>query len=254
MVHVPIAASVAFRGKSGQGLFADVMMEVDWSVGEIMRTLKENGLDKNTIVIFTSDNGPWLTFGDHAGNTGGLREGKGTSWEGGQREPCIMRWPGKIPAGAVCSQMAATLDVLPTLADYCGATLPSAKIDGVDIRPLLSGAPDANPRDVLIYYYHVNSLEGIRKGPWKLVLPHRSQTYMTYAPGHGGYPGGYAETDVPIALYNLATDPGETHDVHAQHPEIVDQLQAIATQYRGELGDDITHTPCTECRAAATIN
>ena len=253
MVHVPIAASPAFLGKSKRGLFGDVMMEVDWSVGEVMRTLKENGLDKNTIVIFTSDNGPWLTFGDHAGNTGGLREGKGTSWEGGQREPCIMRWPGKIPAGTVCSQMAATLDILPTLARYCGAALPSAPIDGVDISSLLSGDPDANPRDELIYYYHANSLEGVRKGPWKLVVPHRSQTYMTYAPGHGGHPGGYAETDVSLALYDLATDPGETHDVQAQHPDIVKALQEIVQRYRDELGDDITHTPCAVCRPPAKL-
>lgn len=253
MVHVPIAASPAFLGKSKRGLFGDVMMEVDWSVGEIMRTLKETGLEKNTIVIFTSDNGPWLTFGDHAGNTGGLREGKGTSWEGGQREPCIMRWPGRIPAGTVCSQMAATLDILPTLADYCGAKLPENKIDGVNIRGLLAGDADASPRDVLVYYYHVNSLEGVRKGPWKLVLPHRSQTYMTYAPGHGGYPGGYAEADVSLALYNLATDPGETHDVQAQHPEVVKELEGIAQRYRDDLGDDITHTPCANCRPTAKI-
>jgi arylsulfatase A-like enzyme len=251
MVHVPIYASPAFLGKSKRGLFGDVMMEVDWSVGEIMHTLKEEGLDKNTLVIFTSDNGPWLTFGDHAGNTGGLREGKGTSWEGGQREPCIMHWPGVIPSGTVCSQLAVTLDLLPTIARYCGAPLPASKIDGVDISSLLGNQPDANPRDVLVYYYHTNSLEGVRNGEWKLVLPHRSQTYMTYAPGHGGYPGGYAETDVPLALYNLATDPGETHDVAAQHPDVVDSLQLIVSQYRKELGDDITHTDCSDCRPAA---
>ena len=125
MVHVPIAASPAFRGKSKEGLFGDVMMEIDWSVGEVMRTLNENGLAKNTIVIFTSDNGPWLNFGNHAGNTGGLREGKGTSWEGGQREPCIMRWPGKIPAGTVCNKIAATIDLFPTIAKICGASYAS---------------------------------------------------------------------------------------------------------------------------------
>jgi arylsulfatase len=253
MVHVPIAASPAFLGKSKRGLFGDVMMEVDWSVGEIMRTLRENGLEKNTIVIFTSDNGPWLSFGDHAGNTGGLREGKATSWEGGQREPCIMRWPGKIPAGTVCSQMAATLDILPTLARFCGATLPAAKIDGVDISGLLTDQPDANPRDELAYYYHSNNLEGIRKGQWKLVFAHRSQTYLGHAPGHDGYPGKTSEAEVPQALYDLATDPGETHDVQVEHPDVVNRLEAIAARYRADLGDDLTNTPCRGCRPAGQI-
>ncbi|HVZ24732.1 MAG TPA: sulfatase, partial [Sediminibacterium sp.] len=253
MVHVPIYASPDFLGKSGVGLFGDVMMEVDWSIGQIMETLRKNGLDKNTLVVFTSDNGPWLTFGDHAGNTGGLREGKGTSWEGGQREPCIMRWPGIIPAGTICSNLAATLDLLPTIAKICGAPLPAKKIDGVDIGPLLKMEPGANPRDELAYYYRHNNLEGVRKGQWKLVVPHRGQTYKTYMPGSNGHPGGYAEENVPLALYDLRHDPGETHDVQKAHPEIVQELQALAEQYRKTLGDDITHSPCTECREPAHI-
>lgn len=253
MVHVPIMASPAFRGKSGLGLFGDVMTEVDWSVGEVMRTLREAGVDKNTLVIFTNDNGPWLTFGNHAGNTGGLREGKGTSWEGGQREPCIMRWPGTIPAGTVCNRIAATLDVLPTIVHVTGAAMPVNHIDGVDILSLLKGNPAANPRDELVYYYHANSLEGVRKGRWKLVVPHRSQTYKTYMPGKDGRPGRYAETDVPLALYDLADDPGETLDVQADHPEIVGKLMALVEKYKADLGDDITHVPCTGCRAPARL-
>ncbi len=188
MVHVPIAASPKFLGKSKLGLFGDVMMEVDWSVGEVMKTLEENGLDKNTLVVFTSDNGPWLRFGNHAGNTGGLREGKGSSWEGGQKEPCIMRWPGNIPAGVVCNKMAATLDLLPTIAQITGSKLPTTKIDGVNILSLLLNQPDANPRDELVYYYRTNSLEGVRKDRWKLVLPHVSQTYKKVPPGKDGFP------------------------------------------------------------------
>ena len=253
MVHVPIYASPAFLGKSGVGLFGDVMEEVDWSIGEIMKALKTAGIDKNTLLVFTSDNGPWLTFGDHAGNSGGLREGKGTSWEGGQREPCIMHWPGIIPSGAVCSNLSATIDLLPTIARVCGATLPAAKIDGVDILSLLTQRPGANPRNELVYYYHRNSLEGVRKGQWKLVVPHRSQTYKTYQPGKNGYPGGYAETDVPLALYDLAHDPGETEDVQRSHPEVVQELQALVEKYRQTLGDDITRIPCTECRPAAKV-
>ncbi|MBO9619243.1 MAG: sulfatase [Niabella sp.] len=254
MVHVPIYASPKFLGKSGAGLFGDVMMEVDWSVNEVMRTLKEQGVDKNTLVVFTSDNGPWLTFGDHAGNTGGLREGKGTSWEGGQREPCIIRWPGVIPAGTVCNNLAATIDLLPTIAKFSGAALPKNKIDGVDISSLLLGKEGANPRDELAYYYGRNNLEAVRKGSWKLVLPHRGQTYKTYMPGKNGFPGGYAEADVPLALYDLAHDPGETLDVQKAHPDVVQNLMTVAEKYRAALGDDLTKTPCAECREPAKIN
>lgn len=253
MVHVPIAASPRFRGKSGRGLFGDVMMEVDWSVGEIIRTLKETGQERNTLVVFTSDNGPWLNFGNHAGNTGGLREGKGTSWEGGQREPCIMRWPASIPAGTVCNRMAANMDLLPTIARICGAAQPANHIDGVDILPLLKGDPNANPRDEMAYYYHTNSLEGVRRGRWKLVLPHQSQTYKMDPPGQNGYPAKTGHVEVPLALYDLATDPGETLDVQSQYPDIVKELQTLAGKYRADLGDDYTKTPCTNCRPAATI-
>ncbi len=177
MVHVPIAASAAFRGKSKEGLYGDVMMEVDWSVGEIMNALDRNGVAKNTIVIFTSDNGPWRIFGEHAGNTGGLREGKGTSWEGGQREPCIMRWPAKIPAGTVSNNLAVTIDIFPTLAAICKAPLPKEKIDGVDIIDVLLNKTNASPRDELAYYYRKNSLEAVRKGRWKLVFAHEYSSY-----------------------------------------------------------------------------
>jgi arylsulfatase len=253
MVHVPIYASPAFLGKSGVGLFGDVMMEVDWSIGAIMETLKDAGIDRNTLLVFTSDNGPWLTFGDHAGNTAGLREGKGTSWEGGQREPCIMHWPGTIAPGVICSDLSSTIDLLPTIARLCGATLPSNKIDGVDIGSLLTMQKGTPPRDEFVYYYRRNSLEGVRKGQWKLVVPHRSQTYKTYQPGKNGYPGGYAEADIPLALYDLAHDPGETEDVQQSHPEIVQELQALVEKYRKTLGDDITKTPCGECRPPAKV-
>ena len=253
MVHGPIAASPAFLGKSGVGLFGDVMMEVDWSIGEIMKTLKANKLDDNTLVIFTSDNGPWLTFGDHAGNTGGLREGKGSSWEGGQRVPCIIRWPGKVPAGSVSSNITTALDFLPTIANLAKAPLPKNKIDGVDIMPVLTMQPGANPRDEFAYYYQHNSLEAVRKGKWKLVLAHRSQTYKTYMPGQNGFPGGYADFQAPEALYDISHDPGETLDIQKQHPEIMKEMKVLVEKYRSTLGDDITKSPCTECREAAPV-
>lgn len=253
MPHVPIAASPAFKGKSGAGLFGDMMEEVDWSVGEIMRTLDEQGIAHNTLVVFTSDNGPWLTFGNHAGNTGGLREGKGTAWEGGQRVPCIMRWPAVIEAGTICNNLTSTIDLLPTIAAICGAKMPKQKIDGVNVLPLLKNEKNANPRNEFVYYYDANSLKGIRVGQWKLVFPARSQTYKKTEMGQDGWPGKYASDTVYLALYDLRTDPGETKDVSEQHPELVTQLNAVADKYRKTLGDDLTGAKGTEVRNAAVV-
>ncbi|MEE9370133.1 MAG: sulfatase, partial [Sedimentisphaerales bacterium] len=133
MAHVPLYVSEKFKGKSKQGMYGDVIMEIDWSAGQILSALKRLGIDEKTLVIFTSDNGPWLAYGDHGGSALPLREGKGTTWEGGMREPCIMRWPGKIPAGAVCSELSTAMDILPTFANLAGAKLPRKRIDGKDI-------------------------------------------------------------------------------------------------------------------------
>ncbi len=241
MPHVPIAASSKFKGKSKQGLYGDVIMEIDWSVGEIMKALKKYDLEKNTLVIFTSDNGPWLNFGNHAGSTGGLREGKGTSFEGGQREPCIMRWPGKIPAGTVCSKLSSTIDILPTVAKLTGGTLPYHKIDGVDMYALMTGDTMAEPRNTFYYYYGNNQLEAVRKDAWKLVLPHKGRTYQGFAPGKDGFPGKTDEKhQYQLALYDLRRDPGERYDVKEYFPEVVEQLHGIAEEAREDLGDAIT--------------
>jgi arylsulfatase len=254
MPHVPIAVSGKYAGKSGDGLFGDLMMEIDWSVGQIMKTLDETGLSKNTLLIFTSDNGPWLSYGNHAGTTGGLREGKGTSWEGGIRVPCIMRWPGRIPAGTVCNKMASTIDLLPTVAHFCGAPLPNRKIDGVDLHTLLFNQAGASPRNELAVYYEVNSLQAIRKGPWKLVFPHKSRTYKQNLPGYDGFPGAQPNVNTPQALYDLRHDPGETLDVKEHFPEVVKELEALAMKYRQDLGDDLTGQPGSGRRPAAKID
>jgi arylsulfatase len=243
MPHVPLAVSTKFKGKSEQGLYGDVIMEIDWSVGQIMKTLEENGLDDNTLVIFTSDNGPWLNFGNHAGSTAGLREGKGTSFEGGQRVPCIMKWPGVISEGTICNNMAATIDILPTLANLTGSPLPEKMIDGVDILPLMKGEPNANPRNHLYYYYQKNSLEAVRKDNWKLVLPHKHRSYEGVMPGNDGYPGEYANAETGLALYDMRRDPGERYDVKELHPEIIKELNELAEQAREDLGDDLTDHP-----------
>lgn len=253
MPHVPLAVSGKFRGKSKDGLFGDVMMELDWSVGEVLRTLGEVKLNEKTLVILTSDNGPWRNYGNHAGSTGGLREGKGTSFEGGQREPCIMRWKGKIPAGTVCNELSSTIDLLPTLAAICGASLPANKIDGVDISSLMMQERDAHPRDHFLYYYQKNSLEAVRKGPWKLVFPHSHRTYMKNPPGYDGWPGAQPIDSTGLALYNLRTDPGESLDVQNEFPKVVKELQALADQYREELGDDLTGHEGSQRRPAAKV-
>jgi arylsulfatase A-like enzyme len=240
MVHIPLGVSDKFRGKSKQGLYGDVMMEVDWSVGEIMKTLEKNGLDKNTLVIFTSDNGPWLNFGNHAGTTGGLREGKGTSWEGGQRVPCIMRWPGIIPEGTICNKLASSIDILPTLASITGASLPIRKIDGLSILSLMLGDKTAAPRHEFYYYYQVNALEAVQCDYWKLVLPHSGRTYRGMIPGTDGWPGPTAtEVIKAVQLFDLRRDPGEWYDLAEIYPEKVKELEIIAEKARQDLGDDI---------------
>jgi arylsulfatase len=240
MPHVPLAVSSKFKGKSQQGLYGDVIMEIDWSVGEIMKTLEKNGLEKNTLVIFTSDNGPWMNFGNHAGSNGGLREGKGASFEGGQREPCIMRWPGHIPEGTICNKLASTIDILPTLAVLTNSPLPEKKIDGVNILPLLLGDENANPRESFLYYYRKNSLEAVRKGDWKLVFAHPGRTYIGFKPGSDGFPGDVNENfQFDEGLYDLRRDPGERFDVKEYYPEVVAELKKLADVAREDLGDDI---------------
>jgi arylsulfatase len=219
-----------------------------------MKTLEANGLSKNTIIIFTSDNGPWLTYGNHAGNSGGFREGKGTAWDGGVREPLIIRWPEQIKPASVCNNLVAGMDFLPTIVNICGAKQPAKKIDGVDIISLLKQQQGANPRDEFAYYYDRCNLKGIRKGQWKLVFPNISQTYKrASAIGYDGWPGKYASDSVKLALYNLRTDPGETLDVKEKFPEIVQQLMVIADKYRNEIGDDLTGHKGTEVRPAAQV-
>ena len=240
MTHIPLAVSSKFKGKSEQGLYGDVMMEIDWSVGEIMKALDKNGLTKNTLIIFTSDNGPWLNFGNHAGSNGGLREGKGASFEGGQRVVCLMKWPEKIQSGTICNKLASTIDILPTLAAITNSALPEKKIDGVNILPLLMGDENANPRQSFLYYYRKNSLEAVRKGDWKLVFAHPGRTYIGFKPGIDGFPGGTNENfPYEEGLYDLRRDPGERFDVKEYYPEVVAELKKLADEAREDLGDDI---------------
>jgi arylsulfatase A len=241
MPHVPLFVSEKFKGKSPRGLYGDVIMEIDWSVGQILAALERNGIDENTLVLFTSDNGPWLSYGDHAGSALPLREGKGTTWDGGQREACIMRWPSKIPAGAVCDELAATIDVLPTLAALSGAEVPSDRmIDGKDIWPLMSGQPGATSPHEAYYFYWGRELQAVRSGKWKLHFPHAYRS-LDGPGGSGGKPAPYVQRETGLALYNLEKDIGETTNVAEEFPEVVERLSALAAKAREDLGDSATH-------------
>jgi arylsulfatase A len=235
MPHVPLGVSPRFRGKSRHGLYGDVIMEIDWSAGEVLQTLRRLGLDENTIVIFASDNGPWLSYGEHSGHSGTLREGKGTTWEGGVRVPCIMRWPTQIPRGLVCTEPAMTIDILPTIAQLMGARLPNHIIDGLDIRALMTGKEGArSPHDALYFYWN-ESLEAVRSGRWKMHFPHSYRTLGGREGGKGGQPVKYEDANTNLALFDLVADPGETRDVSAKHADIVARLKTTAQRFDKDL-------------------
>jgi arylsulfatase A-like enzyme len=239
MPHVPLFVSEKRAGKTERGLFGDVIAEIDWSVGEILATLSQEGLDGRTLVVFTSDNGPWLSYGDHAGSARPLREGKGTTFEGGVREPFVARWPGHIAPGSVCRAPVMTIDLLPTFAHLAGAELPPDRIiDGKDIGPLLLGdAGQGSPHEVL-YFYWGRELQAVRSGRWKLHLPHKYTSVVS--PGAGGKPGKLVAKSIERALFDLEADPGETRDVAGAHPDVVERLERLAGNARDDLGDSAT--------------
>ena len=238
MPHVPLFGSERFAGSSSQGRYGDVIQEIDWGVGEIMKALDENGIAKNTLVIYTSDNGPWLSYGNHAGSAGPLREGKGTAWEGGMREPCVIRWPAVIPAGTTCSELAATIDIVPTVAEIIGAELPQHKIDGKSVLPLLKGDPQAKSPHEAYFYFYNRGLRAVRSGQWKLVFPHSYRSLHGPA-GTDGRPSQYKQLQCGLELYHLKKDIGESLDVAGENPEVVKRLQSLADGIRRELGDQL---------------
>jgi arylsulfatase A len=249
MPHVPLFVSDKHKGKSEQGLFGDVIMEIDWSVGQILSTLKRLNLDDNTLVMFTSDNGPWLSYGNHAGSAGVFREGKGTVWEGGHRVPFIARYPGKIPAGQECHELMATMDILPTCVKLAGGEVPTERpIDGKDVWQVLSKPGSKTPRNIL-YYYWDNGLEAVRNGQYKLHLPH-SYRSLQGTPGKDGQPGGYVPAKTGLALYDLKADPGEKENIAEKHPNLVAQITELAEAARKDLGDSLTMRPGPGRRSA----
>ncbi|MGH9340809.1 MAG: sulfatase family protein [Acidobacteriota bacterium] len=210
--HVPLFASDEFKGKSPRGLYGDVVEEIDWSVGQILDYLQESGRDTNTLVFFTSDNGPWLTQDQRGGSAGLLREGKGSTWEGGMREPAIAWWPGKVPAGVVSQALGSTMDLFATSLALAGLDLPEDRIiDGMDISPVLFGA-GASPRKGLFYYRGVR-LMAVRQGPWK--------AHLITQPAYGGHP---PESHDPPLLYHLEHDPSEQYEISKEYPEVLEEM------------------------------
>ena len=237
--HTPLHVSEPFKGKSKRGLYGDVVECIDWSTGRILDALAELGLDRNTLVIFTSDNGPWLIRKEHGGSALPLRSGKGTTWEGGMRVPCIMRWPGRIAADTACSEMATVMDILPTLAKLAGAKVPTDRIiDGKNISPLMDGEKGAASPHEAFFYYRLEQLRAVRSGKWKLVLEHKEPRTKRL---------------IPLSLYDLKADIGETKDVSAQYPSIVARLQAMAERCREDLGDGLTGRDGKNRRPPGTV-
>ena len=260
MPHVPIFASKKFQGCSEAGLYGDVIEELDWSVGEVLATLRRLKLDERTLVIFISDNGPFLSYGEHAGSATPLREGKLTTFEGGVRVPCLVRWPGRVPAGRVCAEPFIGVDWLPTLTEIVGGKSPTLTIDGRSVKGLILGEPGARSPHEALFFYSGTALQSVRSGPWKLHFPH---PYITPAgePGRGGKPSnwgqlapasiqqsgvegiatrhGYRIEQLELSLFNLEIDPGERNNVADEYPEVVKRLSGLAEEARRELGDSL---------------
>ena len=233
MPHTPLGASADFKGKFSTP-YAATMADLDRAVGALMKVLHDKKVADNTIVIFTSDNGPWLNFGRHAGSAGPFREGKGTTFEGGVRVPCIVRWPGVVKPDTRTEALAANLDILPTLVEACAAAKPKLEIDGQSFLPLLKGAQPA-ARDAFAYFYG-DRLEAVRKGKWKLHLPHAYRSYVDMIPAErDGLPAKTHQRQIGLSLYDLEADQGETNDVSAAHPEVVKELQDFAASERKKL-------------------
>ena len=251
--HVPLFVSDRFKGKSDRGLYGDVIMEIDWSVGEILRTLKEEGIDDNTLVVFTSDNGPWLSYGDHSGSAYPLREGKGTAWEGGQREPCIIRYPEKLEGGKTIKVPSMNIDLLPTIAEMVGVT-PPGHIDGKSMWKLWKGESESSPQQAYYFYYHTNELHAIRYRNWKLYFPHRYRTLSGRPGGTGGFPADYDYVNLDsIELYDLSNDIGETKNIFNLYPSVVDTLLKISDLARADMGDNLTDQVGNGTRKAGQI-
>lgn len=237
MPHTPLGASPDFKGKSERGAYGDAVEELDWSVGQVLDTVKEAGIDEKTLVVFLSDNGPWYNRGENGGSATPLRGAKGSTYEGGVRVPCVVRWPGTMPPGGEVKEIATVMDILPTFAAIAGNEAPRDRvIDGKDITALLTGGPDTESPHEKIFYYFGEQLHAVRSGPWKLRLENYLQNENVYERAWRDL-----ETTVPIpaALYNLDQDPGEQKNVLKNHPKIEARLRGYIEEARKDSGDSL---------------
>jgi len=251
MPHTPLFTTPDFT-LVATTRYGDVIEEIDWSVGQILAALEKNGVDENTLVVFTTDNGPWLAFGNHAGNAGPLREGKGTTFEGGMRVPCIMRWPARIPAGSECDKTAGTIDLLPTMAELIDGDLPEHPIDGKSIVKLMTGGLDEPSPHEYYCYYQGPHLQAIRSGDWKLHFRHSYHTIVK--PGHDGNHGHAKNLIIEMSLFNLKDDIGETTNVADKYPHIVARLRGLAARARADIGDSATKQEGENSRRPDGVN
>ena len=253
--HVPLFASKDFNGSTGNGLFADVISEIDFSVGRVIEALEKNNLTENTIVVFTSDNGPWLSYGDHAGSSGIYREGKGTAWEGGQRVPCIIKYPREIKAKTIIDEPVMGIDWMPTFSHITGSKLSDNKIDGKNIWPLLTQKENKSPHKELYFYYRQNELHAVRSGNWKLYFPRSYRTLNGKPGGKDGMPVKYEYNEVKSnELYNLKEDPSEMKNVYMENIEKAKELEKMGENARQELGDALTSIVGDGVRKIGTID
>ena len=253
--HVPLFASKDFNGSTGNGLFADVISEIDFSVGRVIEALEKNNLTENTIVVFTSDNGPWLSYGDHAGSSGIYREGKGTAWEGGQRVPCIIKYPSEIKAKTIIDEPVMGIDWMPTFSHITGSKLSDNKIDGKNIWPLLTQKENKSPHEELYFYYRQNELHAVRSGNWKLYFPRSYRTLNGKPGGKDGMPVKYEYNEVKSnELYNLKEDPSEMKNVYMENIEKAKELEKMGENARQELGDALTSIVGDGVRKIGTID
>ncbi len=252
--HVPLYVSDKFKGKSERGLYGDVIMEIDWSVGQIMQTLVEHEILDNTLIIFTSDNGPWLSYGAHSGSAYPLREGKGTAWEGGQREPTIVHYPKKIKGGSKVSVPMMNIDILPTVAEITGVPLPDKHIDGKSLWDVWQGKTDKGPQEAYYYYYKRNELHAVRYQDWKLYFPHSYRTMNGRTGNSDGTPINYEQDTLQqIELYNLSDDIREQTDVASLYPGVVNTIVSIAQSARKDLGDKLLGIQGERVREAGLV-
>jgi arylsulfatase A-like enzyme len=256
MPHVPIYVSEKFKGKSGKGLYADVIMELDWSVGEVINKLKQLKLEENTLLIVASDNGPWSPFGNHAGVTNGLRESKGSSWEGGVRTPCLIYWKNHLKKNAKVNTPVMNIDFLPTIASLVNADLPSKKIDGANMWSYLDNPNVTDiPERPLFIYYNTNELQSMRWKNWKLYFPHTYNSMEGIAPGNDGKRAPTKAIKLEaLELYDLSIDKGEKKNLAAQYPDIVNRMNAMADEMRIKLGDSLKGIKGSENREPGKVS